>query len=1495
MPPRAPQTVSALLDHRSEYQPDRVAYRFLDYGASSDPEVSEVTYAELDRRARNAAAALAEVGRLGDRVLIMCSPGLPYIIHFYGCLYAGMIAVPAFLPGATRNYERIDAIARDSAAAVVVADGSDAAAAARGLSAGTGSALASARWLAVEDSDRSGPGRDWTPADASPDSLAFLQYTSGSTATPRGVMVSHGNLLANARAAHGCFGLTPETTEVNWVPPYHDMGLIGGVIMPLCGMFTAVHMAPGAFIRSPQRWLEVITRYRAVVSSAPDFAYRMCVGRISEQAKQGLDLTSWKLALNGSEPVSARALEEFAQAFASCGFRDTSFVPCYGLAENTLVVSGKPPGSGAPVVRHVSKTALGDGRVLPPNGPDEAQPLVSCGTAAPGVIVKIVDPRTGRVAARGTVGEVWVHGPSVADGYFRAPEATARTFRRKLGRSPRDYLRTGDLGTFIDGQLYVTGRADDLMIFRGRNVYPQDVEATSSGSDPALALSRCAAFAVDGDAEASLVVVQELPRRRSTAEDRTRLAAAIRRRISEEHGLTVGSLVLAPAGAVPTTSSGKIQRKACRARFLAGAYPEPVGFGPSAAVPEQADGAADAVTRAAADIEYRMRELIAESAGCAVGDVSADEPFAAFGLSSIQAVDVARRLSGWLGREVPATIAWDHPGIGAAAAWLADQDTGTRPADPRPAAVARAAGTRSGVGSDPGPGADGMDGIAVVGLGCRFPGGADSPEAFWDLLVSGRNAVGPVPPDRWDAEAYYDPDPDTPARTYARHGAFINHVRDFDAALFGITPREAASIDPQHRLLLETAWHALEHAAIPPDSLRGTPTGVYIGMQNSDYERLATRNALPFDAYSATGFAPNFAANRLSFAFGLTGPSLVVDTACSSSLVAVHLACQALRNGECDTALAGGVNLLLSPDAMIALTKGRMLSPAGQCHTFDAAADGYVRGEGAGIVVLRRLSTARHNNDPILAIIRGTAINQDGRSNGLTAPSGAAQEDVIRRAMAAAGIGPDQIDYVEAHGTGTALGDPIEIRALTATLTPRTRPLAIGSVKTNIGHLEAAAGIASLAKTILALHHATIPPHLNLTTPNPHIPWNPHLTIPATPQPWTTPNRTAGISSFGFGGTNAHLILQNPPPAPPAPTPPPPPGTPHTITLSAHTPTALQATAANLTRHLTTHPTPLHHLAWATTTRATLPHRAAITTTTTRDLTQALNHLITSTPHPHLTTTHHPTTHTPHITLLAPGHGTRLSGTLAGLYGSDPAITAALDALAPILGPASDPPVSILIRPDRQQRVPTEHIQPALYALTLALAAWWRAHGITPNTVLGHSAGAYAAAALAGIVSAEDGARLALCRGQLIAGLPGERGHGGGGLRAGAAGRAGRGGERRCGHRRVQRARGDGDRRAACRRAPGHGSDDRAGRALHAAADAGGVPLPAGGCDARAAARGLRSGTAAARPRSGSCRTPPAWPAAQRPRRRATGSVTRVSPSGSARHCGPRSGEGPRS
>ncbi|MGX7674325.1 beta-ketoacyl synthase N-terminal-like domain-containing protein [Plantactinospora sp. DSM 117369] len=1352
-----PRTVTELLRQRAEQEPDRLAFRFLEYAGSAQPVVSELTYGRLEARARDVAAMLSQVAKPGDRVLMLCPPGLDYITYFFASLHAGLVAVPAYPPAASGRYDRIEAIARDCDAAVVLSDEAESNQVPADLTEQPGSSLWHARWVSVRQEVAEGSGLDWHPPGAAGDALAFLQYTSGSTGSPKGVMVSHGNLLAHARSAQSCYSFDPEVRGVNWLPLYHDMGLISGLIYPLYSMFPSTHLASAAFIRAPLRWLEAITRYGGVVSFAPNFAYQMCVDRIDEQARQHLDLSTWTRAINGAEPVRLSTLEAFTRAFTGCGFRRSSFVPAYGLAENTLTVSASTIGAD-PVVRYVSRSGLAAGRLLPPTDLAQAQPLVSSGRPMPGVVVEIVDPSTGDRTGADRVGEIWLGGQSVAGGYLDNPEATERTFHNTIGPGKERYLRTGDLGAMIDGELYIAGRVDDMMIFRGRNVHPQDVEATSMDSDPALGSTRCAAFAVPVAGEPSLVIVQELPRRRTGAADRARMAATIRRRIVEEHQLAADTIVLVRPGALPTTSSGKIQRKAARARYLEGGYPPPVPIGadelgddiapptaeqPPAPPPEHAAVSYSSAntaspTRTPVEIENQLRLLIAESARCAVRDVSPNQSFSYFGLDSVRAVSVAERLSRWLGRDVSTALAWEHPTIAAAARALA------LPAD------ARDRNGSTPAASEP---------IAVVGIGCRFPG-ADGPEQFWQLLTEARTAITPIPADRWNNDRYYHPDPDTPGHTYARHGGFLHDVRGFDPTVFGITPREAAAIDPQHRIILETAWHALEHAHIPPDNLHGTNTAVYIGMRAGEYERLATPDPESIDEYTAIGASANFAANRLSYALGLQGPSLVVDTACSASLVAVHLACQALRTGETDTALAGGVNLILSPDAMIALGKGRMLSPTGQCHTFDHNADGYVRGEGCGIVVLRSLSTALAHRDRILAVIRGSAVNQDGRSNGLTAPSGEAQERVVLRALADAGVEPQHIDYVETHGTGTALGDPIEIRALTHTLTPNRphhHPLHLGSVKTNIGHLEAAAGIAGLIKTILTLHHRTIPPHPTTITPNPHIPWNPHLHIPTTPTPLTTPTPTAATSSFGFGGTNAHIILQH------HPTPTTTTDTttdtnqPHTITLSATTPTTLHNTATQLLHHLQHHPTPLPHLAYTTThTRTHHPHRATITTTNHTHLTQALTALTTNTPHPHLTQHHTPPTTTPHTTFLVPGHGTAVRGALAGLYQNDPQITAALDSLAEVLGPVGEAPISVLLDSGSPGREDPRHTQPALYALALVLAAWWRAHGIVPQTVLGHSAGAYAAAALAGILSPQDGARLSALRGGLIADLPGD-------------------------------------------------------------------------------------------------------------------------------------------
>ena len=422
--------------------------------------------------------------------------------------------------------------------------------------------------------------------------------------------------------------------------------------------------------------------------------------------------------------------------------------------------------------------------------------------------------------------------------------------------------------------------------------------------------------------------------------------------------------------------------------------------------------------------------------------------------------------------------------------------------------------------------------IAIVGIGCRLPG-ADGPDALWDLLREGRDAIREVPADRWTAADYYDPRPDAPGRTYTNRGGFIDRVGAFDAAFFGIPPREAASMDPQHRLVLEVTWNALEHAGIAPDALRGTRGGVYVGMTTSDYAHVLARTGDPacIDAYLSTGNAPNFAAGRLSYLLGLLGPSLVIDTACSSSLVAIHLACGALRTGECDLALAGGVNLMLLPETTVTLAKARMLSVAGRCATFDASADGYVRGEGCGMIVLKRLSDAHAARDPVVALIRGSALNHDGHGSGITVPNASAQEAVVRQALESARVAPGEIDYIEAHGTGTPLGDPVELRALGRVFAgERDPPALIGSVKTNLGHLEAAAGVAGVIKTALSLERGVIPRHLHFTQPNPHVEWD-ELPLRVATEPTRLPphRRIAGVSAFGISGTNAHLVLEGAP------------------------------------------------------------------------------------------------------------------------------------------------------------------------------------------------------------------------------------------------------------------------------------------------------------------------------------------------------------------------------
>ena len=650
--------------------------------------------------------------------------------------------------------------------------------------------------------------------------------------------------------------------------------------------------------------------------------------------------------------------------------------------------------------------------------------------------------------------------------------------------------------------------------------------------------------------------------------------------------------------------------------------------------------------------------------------------------------------------------------------------------------------------------------IAVIGMACRFPGGANTPQAYWKLLREGQDATREVPADRWDMDAFYDPDPDALGKIATRRGGYLDDIAHFDAGLFGIAPREALSMDPQQRLTLETAWEALERAGVAAEQLAGVDVGVFVGLCNSDYHlRLTKRGLEAIDTYWASGNALSVAAGRISYCLGLTGPALTVDTSCSSSLVALHLACKSLRAGEAKLALAGGANVICAPETAIALSRGRMLAPDGRCKTFDAAADGFARGEGCGVLVLKRLSEARADNDNILAVVRGSAINQDGRSGGLTVPSGPAQEAVIASALADAGLSPADIDYVEAHGTGTSLGDPIEVRALGAAYgRDRDRTLLIGSVKTNFGHLESAAGIAGVIKTILALNAAELPASLNFSTPNPHIPWEEiPIEVVTSTRKWLERGRPrrAGVSSFGFSGTNAHVLIEEPP----LPLEQPPKGVErplHVLPVSAQSDTALRKVAGGYANAIEGAAlADFAHTAGVG--RTHFAERAAVVAATSAEAASALRALSRNEFHPAVHYGRAPLGRHLDVVFMFSGQGGQSPGIARELYQSAPMFRAEIDRCAEILGSGDDGRTlqDVLFAAEDDGAIhDTIWTQPAVFALQHALVTLWASWGVRPAAVIGHSLGEYAAATAAGVFSLEDGLRLVAARGRICAKLP---------------------------------------------------------------------------------------------------------------------------------------------
>jgi phthiocerol/phenolphthiocerol synthesis type-I polyketide synthase B len=730
--------------------------------------------------------------------------------------------------------------------------------------------------------------------------------------------------------------------------------------------------------------------------------------------------------------------------------------------------------------------------------------------------------------------------------------------------------------------------------------------------------------------------------------------------------------------------------------------------------------------------------------GCTPGEIDLDLSLNDLGVGSRHALALSGELGELLGRPVSPVDFWQHPTVNALVAYL------TTP-EPEP-------------GADAGRSADGgwsNEPIAVVGLGCRFPGGISGPEALWQFLWQGDCAVGEIPADRWLPFDDGSPDVASALARTTRWGSFLSDIDAFDAEFFEISLREAARMDPQQRLLLEVAWEALEHAGIPANSLRHSQTGVFAGACFSEYGYLASTDLPAVDAWTNTGGALSIIANRLSYFLDLRGPSVALDTACSSSLVAVHLACQSLRMGESELALAAGVNLLLSPAVFQGFDQAGALSPTGRCHAFDAAADGFVRGEGCGVVVLKRLSDAERDGDRVLAVVRGSALNQDGRSNGLMAPNPSAQMAVLRAAYANAGVAPGEVDYVEAHGTGTFLGDPIEARALGTVLgrgRPENSPLLVGAVKSNLGHLEAAAGIAGFMKAVLAVQRGQIPANRDFQTPNPHIPFGQlRLQVVGDNRDWPSAGRArrAGVSSFGFGGTNAHVVIEQAPDA--AIDEPPQDPAVSSLVVSGKSPERIASLAGTLAQWMAG---PGAGVGLADVAHTLNYHRArhsVFATVCARDRGQAvagLEALAAGRPADGVVEPHDGPCGSGTVFVYS-GQGSQWAGMSRRLLTDEPVFAAAVAALEPVFVEQ----VGFSLQEVLAEGQPVSgdaRVQPVIMGLQLALTELWRAYGVTPAAVMGHSMGEVTAAVVAGALSVAEGLRVIAIRSRLMSRLAGQ-------------------------------------------------------------------------------------------------------------------------------------------
>ncbi|MFG2461811.1 SDR family NAD(P)-dependent oxidoreductase [Streptomyces sp. NPDC048523] len=1265
-----------------------------------------VNWAELELRTRRLAGALGV--RRGTRVAFCLDNSVELVEGLLATVRAGAVGVPLSPRG---THAELAALLADCDPDVLVVDRRQLARIASVVGERSPRLVVTGEGPAPEGvvhfDDLVAHGSSPAPRDdLGLDEPAWLLYTSGTSGTPRAAIASQRSALWSPVACYvPRLGLSADD-RLLWPLPLahtyaHSLCVLGTTVAGGSARITAE--------REPAALVRLIEEFAPTVLGGVPLTYQQLL-----DAGLG-EVPSLRVCVTAGAPSGPELRERVEERLGA------PLLDGYGSTETCGKIAMESPAG--------------------PRVPG------SSGAVLPGMEVRLVDPGTGTQVV-GAEGEIWVRGPGVMLGYLDG-----------AGVAADGWYRTGDLGRLGEhGYLTVTGRANDRIVRGGENVDPVEVEQVLRALPGVLDAAVVARpHPLLGEVPVAFVVPGE------RALDTGALLRACAEVLSAHK--VPEDVLFTPA--IPRTAAGKPRRAVLREGLAARPAEEALAGLADRPPAERRAALTELVCAQTAAVggAGRPGEPVADDASpvpdgsastppavldeAPVTDASAIDPHTAFtdlGLTSMGAMTLWHRLGLRTGLRLPATLVWDHPTPAAVAAHLDERLHGGGQESTAP---------RRGPAAEP---------IAIVAVGCRYPGGVRSPEDLWRLVSDGVDATGEFPADRgWDLDALYHPDPDRLGTTYTRRGGFLTDAADFDPMFFGISPREATATDPQHRLLLEVAWETLERAGIPAPALRGSATGVYVGLMHGGYGGGASQH--PLEAHLGAGSAGSVASGRISYVLGLRGPALTVDTACSSSLVAMDLAAAALRAGECTLALAGGVTVLASPKPFVVFSRQRGLSADGRCRSFADGADGTAWAEGVGLVLLEKLSDARRNGHPVLAVLRGSAVNQDGASNGLTAPNGEAQRELIRLALADAGLDTADVDVVEGHGTGTALGDPVEAGALLATYGQGRDPgdpVWLGSVKSNFGHTQAAAGVAGVIKMIEAMRHGELPRSLYAEQPSPHVDWSGgavRLLERARPWPERDRPRRAAVSSFGIGGTNAHVIIEEPEEAEAEDRPEsvrPGPGTVIPFLVGGSDETGLRAHARELAAALADVDGEAavldvaHSLA---TTRAPLRHRAAVLATGAHGLLAGLRDLADGTDSPALRKG--TARGTVKVALLCAGQGSQRTGMGRELAARFPVFDAAFTELCDAFTPLLDRPLrEVIDDPDSDLLHRTDYAQPALFAYEVALHTLLADCGVRPDFLLGHSIGELAAAHIAGVFSRADAVRLVTARGRLMAELP---------------------------------------------------------------------------------------------------------------------------------------------